>query len=97
VFPNGAANVKALHEMGIRSTRPERSGRRRLMVTCDGAGASHKLIGHLDELASRPGRELTYSARWELGARDRTAIGLIPSGAQLSLSRPKTAGGTACT
>ena len=27
--------------------------RRRLMVTCDDADASHKLIEHLDELASR--------------------------------------------
>jgi hypothetical protein len=33
--------------------------RRRLMVTCDGAGASHGLIEHLDELA----RRLTSTAR----------------------------------
>jgi hypothetical protein len=55
--------------------------RRRLMVTCDGAGASHKLIARLDELARRPGRELTYSAGWELGARERAAIGQVPAGA----------------
>jgi hypothetical protein len=53
--------------------------RRRLMVTCDGAGASHGLIEHLDELARRPGRELTYSVGWELGARERTAIRLVPA------------------
>ena len=29
--------------------------RRRLMVTCDGAGASHDLIARLDKLAARPG------------------------------------------
>ena len=29
--------------------------RRRLMVTCDGAGASHGLIERLDELAAGPG------------------------------------------
>ena len=29
--------------------------RRRLMVTCDGAGASHELVGELDRLASRHG------------------------------------------
>jgi Transposase DDE domain group 1 len=34
--------------------------RRRLMVTCDGAGASHGLISRLDELAARPGHQLTY-------------------------------------
>ena len=53
--------------------------RRRLMVTCDGAGASHGLIARLDELASRPGRQLTYSVGWELGARERAAIRLVPA------------------
>ncbi len=28
------------------------------MVTCDGAGASHNLIAHLDALASPPGHQL---------------------------------------
>ena len=35
--------------------------RRKLMVTCDGAGASHDLIKHLDKLAARRGYELTYA------------------------------------
>jgi Transposase DDE domain group 1 len=52
--------------------------RRRLMVTCDGAGASHGLIARLDELASRPGHQLTYSVGWDLGERERTAIRLVP-------------------
>ena len=52
--------------------------RRRLMVTADGAGASHGLITRLDQLASRPGHQLTYSVGWELGARERAAIGLVP-------------------
>ena len=52
--------------------------RRRLMVTCDGAGASHGLIARLDELARRPGRQLTYSVGWALGERERTAIRLVP-------------------
>ena len=46
--------------------------RRRLMVTCDGAGASHGLIERLDELAARPGHQLVYSVGWELGERERT-------------------------
>src|ERR1700758_4466859 len=33
--------------------------RRKLMVTCDGAGASHDLVKKLDKLASRRGYELT--------------------------------------
>jgi hypothetical protein len=55
--------------------------RRRLMVTCDGAGASHGLIERLDALASRPGRQLTYSVGWELGERERAAIGRVPGAA----------------
>jgi Transposase DDE domain group 1 len=53
--------------------------RRRLMVTADGAGASHGLITRLDQLATRPGRQLTYSVGWELGARERAAIRLVPA------------------
>jgi hypothetical protein len=52
--------------------------RRRLMVTCDGAGASHDLIAHLDALASRPGHQLVYSVGWELGKREKTAITRVP-------------------
>jgi hypothetical protein len=52
--------------------------RRRLMVTADGAGASHGLITRLDQLAARRGYELTYSVGWELGARERAAIRLVP-------------------
>jgi hypothetical protein len=52
--------------------------RRRLMVTCDGAGASHGLIERLDELAARPGRQLIYSVGWELGERERHALARVP-------------------
>jgi hypothetical protein len=52
--------------------------RRRLMVTADGAGASHGLIERLDELACRPGYQLVYSVGWELGERERTALTAVP-------------------
>jgi len=55
--------------------------RHRLMVTCDGAGASHGLIARLDTLAARPGYELVYSVGWDLGARERAAITRVPAGA----------------
>jgi Transposase DDE domain group 1 len=55
--------------------------RRQLMVTCDGAGASHGLIARLDALAARPGYQLTYSVGWELGARERAAISRVPQSA----------------
>ena len=51
---------------------------RRLMVTCDGAGASHGLIERLDTLAARPGHQLIYSVGWELGERERTALHRVP-------------------
>jgi Transposase DDE domain group 1 len=52
--------------------------RRKLMVTCDGAGASHGLIARLDTLAARRGYELTYSVGWVLGEREKTALRLVP-------------------
>jgi hypothetical protein len=54
--------------------------RRRLMVTCDGAGASHGLIARLDALATRPGHQLVYSVGWDLSERERTAIRHTPAG-----------------
>jgi hypothetical protein len=51
--------------------------RRRLMVTCDGAWASHDLVAHLDKLASRRGFALTWSVDWELGERERQAISIV--------------------
>jgi hypothetical protein len=52
--------------------------RRRLMVTCDGAGASHGLIARLDALAARPGYQVICSVGWELGAREKAAITGVP-------------------
>ena len=48
------------------------------MITCDGAGASHDLIKHLDKLAARPGHQLVYSVGWALGEREKTALRLVP-------------------
>ena len=48
------------------------------MITCDGAGASHALVKELDRLASRHGYQVTYSVGWELGAREKAAIGTVP-------------------
>ena len=48
------------------------------MVTVDGAGFSHKLLEHLDKLASRRGHTLIYSCGWELDRREKAAIRLVP-------------------
>ena len=53
--------------------------RRRLMVTCDGAGASHGLINRLDQLARRGGYQLIYSVGWDQGAREREALDMVPA------------------
>jgi len=52
--------------------------RRRLMVTCDGAGASHDLVKELDRLACRRGYELTWPVGWALGEREKAALGKVP-------------------
>ena len=52
--------------------------RRNLMVTVDGAGFSHKLLEHLDKLASHRGHTLVYSCGWELDRREKAAIRLVP-------------------
>jgi hypothetical protein len=52
--------------------------RHNLMITCDGAGASHELVKELDRLASRHGYQLVYSVGWPLGAREKAAIGKVP-------------------
>ena len=66
---NTAADHLAVLDAAITALPP--GFRRRLMVTCDGAGASHDLITRLDKLAARPGYQLICSVGWELGARER--------------------------
>jgi hypothetical protein len=55
--------------------------RRKIMVTCDGAGASHDLVKELDRLARRHGYQVTWSVGWALGAREQAAVGKIPESA----------------
>ena len=73
---NTAADHLAVLDAAIAALPPK--FRRRLMVTCDGAGASHDLIARLDTLASRPGYQLIYSVGWELGEREKAAIAAVP-------------------
>jgi hypothetical protein len=72
-----AADHLAVLEEAITAVPPRH--RRRLMVTCDGAGASHALITRLDQLASRPGHQLIYSVGWDLSGRERQAITAVPA------------------
>jgi len=73
---NTAADHIAVVDAAIAALPP--AWRRNLMVTVDGAGFSHKLLEHLDTLASRRGYTLVYSCGWELDAREKAAIRLVP-------------------
>lgn len=53
--------------------------RRDLLITVDGAGASHGLVNHITTRNSKPGRRVHYSVGWELGERERAAIGRVPT------------------
>ena len=73
---NTAADHIAIVDESIAALPP--AWRRNLMVTVDGAGFSHKLLEHLDTLASRRGHTLIYSCGWELDQREKAAIRLVP-------------------
>jgi hypothetical protein len=73
---NTAAHHVALVDAAICALPP--GFRRQLMITCDGAGASHDLVAHLDKLGTRRGHELTYSVGWALGEREKAALRLVP-------------------
>ena len=74
---NTAADHLAVLDAAIEALPP--GFWRRLMVTCDGAGASHDLITRLDTLAARPGYQVIYSVGWELGKREKAAITSVPA------------------
>jgi hypothetical protein len=76
---NTAADHITLADGSIAALPPKL--RRDLMVTVDGAGFSHKLLEHLDKLASRRGYTLIYSCGWELDQREKAAIRLVPEDA----------------
>ncbi|MGH8920941.1 MAG: transposase [Actinomycetes bacterium] len=73
---NTAADHLTITDAAIAAVPP--ALRRKLMITCDGAGASHDLVAHLDKLASRPGYQVIYSVGWALGEREKAALRLVP-------------------
>ena len=73
---NTAADHTAVTDAAIAALPP--GLRRKLMITVDGAGASHELVKHLDKLAARPGYQVIYSVGWALAEREKTALRLVP-------------------
>ncbi|MGH4011518.1 MAG: transposase [Pseudonocardiaceae bacterium] len=55
--------------------------RRDLLITLDGAGASHGVVNHITTLNASPWRQVHYSIGWDLGERERAAIARVPAGA----------------
>jgi hypothetical protein len=53
--------------------------RRDLLITADGAGASHGLVDHITTLDASPWRTVHYSIGWELSTRERAAIDQVPA------------------
>jgi hypothetical protein len=84
---NTTADHIALADAAIAALPPP--FRRRLMITVDGAGASHGLIKHLDKLAARRGYQLTYSVGWALAEREKTALRLVPGQAWQAAISPR--------
>jgi hypothetical protein len=52
--------------------------RRDLLITCDGAGATKDLLKHISTLNAVPGRKVHYSVGFDLDARARKVIHLVP-------------------
>lgn len=53
--------------------------RRDLLITTDGAGASHALVDHISALNAQPGHRVHYSIGWELDTRERRALSRVPA------------------
>jgi hypothetical protein len=52
--------------------------RRTMLVTCDGAGATHALVAHITGLSARPGCRVHYSAGFDLDERVRAVLPRLP-------------------
>ncbi|MDQ3826805.1 MAG: IS1380 family transposase, partial [Actinomycetota bacterium] len=52
-----------------------------LLITVDGAGASHGLVDHITTRNASPRQTVHYSIGWDLTARERATISLVPHNA----------------
>lgn len=73
---NTAADHVAIIDAALEAIPAEH--RHRLLITIDGAGSSHKVIEHLIALNARDGLVVEYSVGFDLDARVRNAISLLP-------------------
>jgi hypothetical protein len=52
--------------------------RRKMLFTCDGAGASHAFVDHVTRLNARPGYQVHYSAGFDFDGRIRDVLSRLP-------------------
>jgi hypothetical protein len=83
---NTAADHLAVLDEAI--TQIPAAHRRDLLITCDGAGATHELVNHITALNARRGHQVHYSVGFDLDARARTAIGRLPDRAWQAVLDP---------
>ena len=53
--------------------------RRRMLITCDGAGSTHALVKHISALNTRPGYQVHYSVGFDFDERIRAVTGTVPA------------------
>lgn len=61
--------------------------RRKILVRVDGAGATHDLVGHLEQ-ANRLWRSVRFTVGWTITDTDETAIAALPTDAWTSSLQP---------
>lgn len=59
--------------------------RRKLLIRVDGAGATHELLEHLEQM-NRVWRSVRFTDGWTITAADETAIGQVPADAGATAS-----------
>jgi hypothetical protein len=55
------------------------SHRRRMLITCDGAGSTHALVSHISALNTRPGFQVHYSVGFDFDERIRAVLTKLPA------------------
>ena len=80
---NAGSNTAAGHisVIGASIAQIPAMHRRKMLFTCDGAGSTHALAGHVTALNARPGYQVHYSAGFDSGERIRAALPRLPGSA----------------
>ena len=77
---NAGSNTAADHiaVIGAAIAQIPARHRRKMLVTCDGAGATHALVEHITALNARPGYQVHYSAGFDFDERIRAVLPRLP-------------------